>query len=111
VRYALSAAGRFGAASAFLSAAAHRLFVATTIRARPSGISWCFVLAAFSGAGGACDALGRLVERKRDRPFEAQRSRDENPDAVPERVRGDPGYKRLRGALAVAPALSSSSPA
>jgi hypothetical protein len=40
-----------------------------------------------------------FVARERDRPFEASRPRDENPDAAPERVRGDPGFVRLRKAL------------
>jgi hypothetical protein len=32
--------------------------------------------------GGAYDALGHLVERERDRPFEALWPGDENPDAA-----------------------------
>jgi hypothetical protein len=77
-------------------AAAHRLFVAALIRARPSGVRRRFVLAVFAGAGvaaafgfpgspplplcgghapargGACDALGSFAESERDRPFEAR---------------------------------------
>jgi hypothetical protein len=43
--------------------------------------------------GGACDALGRFVER--DRPFEAVRPRDQHPYAAPGRFCGDPGFVRL----------------
>jgi hypothetical protein len=41
----------------------------------------------------------RFVERERDGPLEAPRPGDENPDAAPGRVRGDPGFKRLIEAL------------
>jgi len=50
--------------------------------------------------GAAHDALGRFADRDRDRPLEAPRPRDENPDVAAERVRGDPGFERLREALA-----------
>ena len=39
------------------------------------------------GRAGACDALGRFA-------FKPLRSRDQHPDAAPERVRGDPGFVR-----------------
>jgi hypothetical protein len=49
--------------------------------------------------GGAYDALGRFVERDRDRPFKATWPRDEHPDAARERARGDPGFVRPSVAL------------
>jgi hypothetical protein len=45
------------------------------------------------------DRRRRVAERDRDRPFEALRPRNENPDAALERVRGDPGSERLTEAL------------
>jgi len=119
------------AAVAFLTAA-QRFFVAAMIRARPSGLGRRFFLAACAGAG-AQNTLGCFVDSERDRPFEALRPGDENPDAAAERVRGDPGFERLSEALPgglggridalppngaervrpapVAPSLNSSSPA
>ena len=95
-------------ALAFLSAA-HRLFVAAMIRARPSGLRRRFFPAACAGTGGAAaamrrrggayDALGRFAKRGLDRPFEALRPRDQYPHAAAERARGDPGFARLREAL------------
>ena len=103
----------FPAALAFLTAA-HRLFVAAMIRARPSGLRRRFFLLAFAGAGVAAGITRRLgrrspattrcassparcVERERDRPFEAPRPGDEHPDAARKRFRGDRGFVRLRG--------------
>jgi hypothetical protein len=40
----------------------------------------------------------RFVARERDRPLEAPRPGDEDRDAARERVRGDPGFERLRAA-------------
>jgi|GEM_PF-4681050 len=39
---------------------------------------------------------GRFVESERDRPFEARRPGNENPDAALGRVRGNPASVRLR---------------
>ena len=68
----------------------------------PSGLRRRFFPAAAHAParGGTCDALGRFAERDRDRLFEALSPRDENQDAAPERVRGDPGFERLSEALA-----------
>jgi hypothetical protein len=61
---ALSATGRFGAASAFLSAAAHRRLVAATIHARPSGLRLRFFLAAFAGSGVAAAVASRAAAHR-----------------------------------------------
>ena len=126
----LPAAGRFTAAGvAFFGAAdfpaAHRLFVAAMIRARPGDQAallpgglrrrWRRRRCNFSfprsrpafplrgghppARGGAHDTLGPFVARERDRPFEALRPRDQRPDGPGTDPRGNPGFVRLSEAL------------